>query len=335
MCLLITGKSDAIRNTLLTTPGLVEDIYAHNPDGLGLMWPENGKVAVVKALPRSVEEITHLLKTIPNPSTPIPVAIHFRMRTHGDIDIDNCHPYQINEHAWLMHNGVLDTGNHKDKSKSDTWHFVQDYLTTMPVDVLHNPQYLALLGYTIGHNTFAIMSDDGRLSEVNRHLGVKVGGLWFSNTYAWDAGILIPEYRSRAFMWGYRGDLDPVGAPSQISYPEDFFDPDSLLQSVEDYNVNDVAYYLERTPEEAIDCILNYYRIEVSKTARKECTKDTLDICEAWANGDETFLSLQAMQDPDKTAEALLYYCNFDYKPFDPLHERNASRGNLLVSWKK
>ncbi len=33
MCLLITGKSDAIRNTLLTTPGLVEDIYAHNPDG--------------------------------------------------------------------------------------------------------------------------------------------------------------------------------------------------------------------------------------------------------------------------------------------------------------
>jgi len=60
MCLLITGKSDAIHNILMGTPGLVEDIYAHNPDGLGLMWPENGKVAIVKALPRSVEEITHL-----------------------------------------------------------------------------------------------------------------------------------------------------------------------------------------------------------------------------------------------------------------------------------
>ena len=323
MCLLITGKSDAIRNTLLTTPGLVEDIYAHNPDGLGLMWPENGKVAIVKALPRSVEEVKKLLEAVPKPEDtrePVPVAIHFRMRTHGNIDIDNCHPYQINERAWLMHNGVLDTGNHKDLSKSDTWHFVQDYLTTMPVDVLHNPQYLALLGYTIGHNTFAIMSDDGRLSEVNRHLGVEVGGLWFSNTYAWDTGILIPE-----FMLGYRG------APSQI----DFFDPDALLQSVEDYSVNDVAYYLERTPEEAIDCILNYYKIEVAKSAYKECTKDTLDICKAWEKGDEAFLSLQAMQDPDKTAEALLYYCNFDYKPFDPLHERNAYRGNLLVSWKK
>ena len=73
----------------------------------------------------------------------------------------------------------------------------------------------------------------------------------------------------------------------------------------------------------------------MAKSAYKECTKDTLDICKAWEKGDEAVLALQAMQDPDKTAEALLYYCNFDYKPFDPLHERNASRGNLLVSWKK
>ena len=40
MCLLVTGKSNAIRAAFLNTPGLIEDVYASNSDGLGIMYAQ-------------------------------------------------------------------------------------------------------------------------------------------------------------------------------------------------------------------------------------------------------------------------------------------------------
>jgi hypothetical protein len=76
------------------------------------------------------------------------------MRTHGDIDLLNCHPYEILNRAehgldlWLMHNGVLATGNRADITKSDTWHYIQDYLKPMLAsnpDFAFHPSFKALI----------------------------------------------------------------------------------------------------------------------------------------------------------------------------------------------
>jgi len=36
--------------------------------------------------------------------------IHYRMKTHGDIDMDNCHPSRVTDDIWMAHNGILSMG---------------------------------------------------------------------------------------------------------------------------------------------------------------------------------------------------------------------------------
>jgi hypothetical protein len=119
------------------------------------------------------------------------------MRTHGDIDLDNCHPYEVLnrlEHGidlWLMHNGILSTGNKADESKSDTWHYIEDYLKPLlsaNPDFAFHPSFSEIVGDHIGSsNKFILMDNEGRQAVINHGSGVHWAGLWLSNTYAWSA----------------------------------------------------------------------------------------------------------------------------------------------------
>ncbi len=193
--MLITGTSQKIKSVLTTTPLLLESLYEHNSDGLGIMYATSKGLKVIKKLPKTVAEARSLISAMPSDDRQL--AMHWRMRTHGHIDLSNCHPYEVSATTQLMHNGVLHTGNGKDTSRSDTYHFIQDYLRTIPDDTLHNEQFQLILGDMIGNNRFAIMSEDGRLSVVNKQQGIEFEGVWFSNTYAMDASILFPERKKK------------------------------------------------------------------------------------------------------------------------------------------
>lgn len=209
MCLLITGPASSIRAHLLNTPGLIENIYDSNADGLGIMYGTVRGLKVVKRLPATASHARTIIQTLPNDARE--VALHWRWRTHGDIDMDNCHPYQVTPTTQLMHNGILSTGNKDDPSKSDTWHFIKDYLADMPDDGLHNAGFLEILGDFIGNNKFAIMSADGRLSVVNEEQGLHHQDVWYSNTYAWSPDLLIPTYRKKSVYSGYGTYLGGYG----------------------------------------------------------------------------------------------------------------------------
>lgn len=203
MCLLIVGKSASIRNQLLGTSLLIENIYGKNSDGLGIMYADDGQLVVRKGLPASAAGARELIESLPTDDRD--VALHWRWRTHGNIDLDNCHPYDVSDTTSLMHNGILTTGNAADESKSDTFHFINDYLAGLPDDVLHKESFVEMLGDFIGNNKFAIMSADGRLTIVNKDQGLSHDGVWYSNTYAWSPGLLIPNY------WTNRGGKKGTG----------------------------------------------------------------------------------------------------------------------------
>ena len=120
MCLLITqsNKSPALSDAWL------EDFYSYNADGVGVMYSLDNQLIVEKILPKNAEDFVHFYR---NNIQGKNCAFHLRMRTHGDIDLTNCHPYEVlnrSEHGidlWLMHNGILSTGNKADDKKSDTW----------------------------------------------------------------------------------------------------------------------------------------------------------------------------------------------------------------------
>lgn len=276
MCLLITGKSNVVRSTLLNTAGLIEDIYQHNADGVGLMYCTTAGLKVCKRLPIDAAQVRGFIDRMPTDDRE--VALHFRWRTHGLITLDQCHPYPVCPGVALMHNGVLDGGNAGDMSKSDTWHFIEDYLKTLPVDAFHDERFTNLIGEFIGENRFAIMSADGRLTVINKDQGVEHNGVWYSNTYAWTPGLVIPSYRRAPAEWwnattddtydtydsaprlpGYANRYDDGGPYNYDMADEIGYDVDSALN---DQDVPVVQELLEEYPEETLRYLTKTYSID-------------------------------------------------------------------------
>lgn len=193
MCLLVVQPA-----TTKLSDKLLKGVYARNQDGIGVMYAEDGKLCFKKALPKNENEFVDFYrKNIEGRSC----AWHARMQTHGAIDLENCHPYgvfgfdegegEVPVPTLLMHNGILSSGNWKDKSKSDTWHYIRDYLRPMLAGnptFAFTPQFREIIGRHIGDgNRFVLMNAYGEVSVVNKSTGVEYAGAWFSNTYAWDA----------------------------------------------------------------------------------------------------------------------------------------------------
>lgn len=187
MCLLIHQTAGQV-----FTNEQLDDFYLRNPDGFGAIVKQPDGVKVFKKV-GSLAEIQDLYKL---EVASYEAVIHFRMKTHGDIDLFNCHPYQVTESLYMAHNGILSTGNAADQSKSDTWHYIENYLKpllTKHPDLLHEPAFQKMLGSHIGaSNKFAFMNGNGSVVIINKFAGVEHFNSWLSNTYAWTPG-----------KWGY------------------------------------------------------------------------------------------------------------------------------------
>ena len=188
MCLLVTQN----QNSPALSDERLADFYSYNSDGVGVMYSEKGMLVIEKALPKTAQEFIDFYRSHIQGKT---CAYHLRMRTHGEIDLGNCHPYEVlnrSEHGvnvWLMHNGILSTGNAKDPSRSDTWHYIVDFLRPMLKDnpaFMFHPSFSEIISKHIGNgNKFVLMNDDGLTITINESEGVYWAGLWLSNEYAW------------------------------------------------------------------------------------------------------------------------------------------------------
>lgn len=199
---------------------MLADIFNSNSDGIGYMYGSKKGLKVIKSLPHNIKQAADFIQRIPNDDRDF--AIHFRMTTHGHTDLGNCHPYDVVPgYMAMMHNGILSTGNAADKAKSDTWHFIKDYIASPVKDfpeLAYNESYLKMLAEMIGNNRFVFMNGEGRMSHVNYDQGIEYDGLWFSNTYAWTPSMLIPTYKKPSMTypkhmasWKYGEDDDSYG----------------------------------------------------------------------------------------------------------------------------
>ena len=162
------------------------DVFNKNSDGLGVMYAQDGKLHVYKCLPATAQDFVDFYRKHADGRD---CVWHARMQTHGDIDFENCHPYQVTDDIWMAHNGILSTGNDADKSKSDTWHFIRNFLRpalTANPDLILDEQWQAFVGEMIGRsNKFGFVRSDGKIVIINTKAGVEYEGAWLSNTYAW------------------------------------------------------------------------------------------------------------------------------------------------------
>jgi hypothetical protein len=218
MCLIIVKPAG-----IDVSKQLIASALSYNPDGIGIMY-HDGKIPVIRRYLTNKTLHSELLAL-----NDYQVAIHFRQATHGRVDMANCHPFELpHSHGWLMHNGIISI-RQSDKTKSDTWHFVQTIGKRLQnLETIVGPS-----------NKLVIMSKNGKIDIIGE--GVHYDGLWLSNTYAWD----YPE------PWDNWDTVDPLDYAVRILL--ETAQKTGLIQSYDDImrlnsnELTDLIYQLEES----------------------------------------------------------------------------------------
>lgn len=194
MCLLAV-----IQPGLVVTDDEILDFTWYNEDGYGLMRVDGRRVVAVKGRDMSAFVPTFRAWLAHANDTGRPFAMHTRMRTSGEIDDANAHPFLVTPNVYLMHNGILgrDLWSGVRPEMCDTWHYASETLSKrrFPLDEAAQAE----IGKAIGGGNKFVVADKSGLTIINRESGIEWRGSWFSNTYAWTAHS--PRGAHRKFDW--------------------------------------------------------------------------------------------------------------------------------------
>lgn len=241
MCLII-WKDKGIESV---NPDIFTEAYNFNDDGFGLMFPLDGRVE----FDRSIGDIKIIQSLVEAYTTAdLPIAYHMRYGTHGKMNTDNCHPFQVlsldedGHDLYLMHNGVLSSVYCWDKDMSDTWHFVEDWLKPLlkeEYSLIKKDWFRDFVGFAIGFgNKLFLMDGDGDHYIINEDSGLWTHeNLWLSNdsyTYShehpdkrrkhakgrWPTWYTETDYDDY-YELGYRTGGDVISKPYNSSWWDD------------------------------------------------------------------------------------------------------------------
>lgn len=173
--------------------------FKANPDGAGFAYydPTLKRVIIQRGYFTFNELWTDLA---PIMADNCPLILHYRWATHGDITVENCHPFELLDGA-LIHNGIISgmgTSVYKSSNKyytppvgktcadmecsddrSDTREFVEDYLVGMDSKALLSAK--KLIEHTIGYSKLVTIHNDGSVIIFNEDSGHWRNGVWYSN----------------------------------------------------------------------------------------------------------------------------------------------------------
>ena len=166
---------------LVLTEDTIRESWIHNSDGAGFMYHEDNQLHVVKGL-----MTLHDFQEAYEPHETKETVVHFRIKTHGNKDADNTHPFLVDQDLGMVHNGIISNVDTKaDPTKSDTWHFTDFHLHRFRQDnpkFFLNPIYKSMIEEYIGYSKLIFMDAQGNVEIFNEDKGVWDAGCWFSNS---------------------------------------------------------------------------------------------------------------------------------------------------------
>jgi predicted glutamine amidotransferase len=159
------------------------DAYSRNSHGCGFMYAINGNIKIKKTL---VFEnfYKRYINTANILSKKTPFIIHFRTATSGKRDLENCHPFMINDNIAFAHNGVISNlSNTKDNDlHSDSYLFNEKILKGLGNHIFTNEETRVLINDYIGEwNKLVFLKSDGEVLIFNEDKGEWKNKIWFSN----------------------------------------------------------------------------------------------------------------------------------------------------------
>jgi len=152
--------------------------YDANPDGAGFMYAEDKQLVVKKGY-FTFKEFYKEYK----PHGDKQVLIHFRIKTHGPIDKDNCHPFLVNNSLGFIHNGIIN--GYGDSKESDTIQFNNSILKKIVSkhgnNSLFDDPMVELIENVIGYSKLVFLDRHGNYTIMNEKKGNWNDGVWYSN----------------------------------------------------------------------------------------------------------------------------------------------------------
>lgn len=172
MCIaILQTKNSRIKKKTLKT------CYHNNPDSMGLLWVQNGKLRIFKELDSFDTFYQRYLEVCNEVGKESNVVIHFRIATHGNIDIKNCHPHIINKNIGFVHNGIINIETNG--LESDTVAFNKTILKEMPIDTFRTDGIYKLIDGFAWDSKFIFLDTSNRFKIIGK--GTWIKGIWYSN----------------------------------------------------------------------------------------------------------------------------------------------------------
>lgn len=262
-----------------------------NPDGCGVAFVREGRVYVGKAT--STAGIDSLVKNYNLPGA----IFHFRIKTHGSVKVENCHPFTIfSKDAGapfdlvMFHNGILnfteDLRNGKADDRTDSEIFASEYLRPVlqkDPEILYTPAFKSILENLAGASKLAFLDSTGRRLIINQKRGEEENKIWYSNTSALKPAEIV--YTS----FSYHGGSVWGGYDYSAGYYSKF-----------DKYASELLTKSKRQGGGA--CEVAYYRLD----GRKD--KDTRLLKRPQYNGTNGFFSYKSNKSYLKTKKGLYFF---------------------------
>lgn len=160
--------------------------WDNNPDGGGFSYIDGtGQLQVFKTMTYQKMFETYYDAVTNNPESPF--SVHFRIATHGSVNIDNCHPFRYGDKYTLIHNGIIPVLMDKKDKRSDTRVFVEEYMSRMPKGWLDDDYLFNMTEEFIGNSKLVILTTDPKADAYAYILNESQGDwnkeqtAWFSN----------------------------------------------------------------------------------------------------------------------------------------------------------
>lgn len=165
--------------------------FKTNDDGAGFVVAYKGELVIQKGFFRFDDFVGAF-----EPYADHQALIHFRIRTHGEANVANCHPFDVGGvhnnkdfagKVAVVHNGVIIGQKCYNAKMSDTWHFVKDELYPLfkkDRKFFTRPHVIQGIREKITSDKMAFLDADGICTILNQEAGNWDGGHWYSN-YSW------------------------------------------------------------------------------------------------------------------------------------------------------
>lgn len=176
----------------------LRSMWDTNSDGGGIAFIEDEQVKVYKTM--KLKAFLKKFKSVVKTHGGNDILMHMRIKTHGDICIENTHPFsvkqdnKVRDDIVFAHNGILPTvfqTTAKDKDAngiqlSDTRRFNELFWSNFDIRALDVPGTIEMVEELIGFgNKFVVLNADPAMKKqtyiVNSGRGSFDEGVWYSN----------------------------------------------------------------------------------------------------------------------------------------------------------